>query len=87
METMTPEKNLKKKTWITIDRNIPIPDLLEKWPELEEVLTYDYGFHCANCIFQGFDTLEDGARLHGIEGDYFEELLEDLEKNINSKKS
>lgn len=76
----------KPKKWIKIDRNIPIPELLEKWPELEEVLTYEYGFHCANCIFAGFDTIEDGANLHGIEGDYFEELLEHLEKVVNKVK-
>lgn len=74
----------KQTKRIKIDRNIAIPELLEKWPELEPILTYEYGFHCASCIFAGFDTLEDGASLHGIEGEYFEELLEHLENIINS---
>lgn len=72
------------KEWKKIPKDIPIPDLLENWPELEEVLTYEYGFHCANCIFAGFDTLEEGAALHGIEGEYFEELHTHLERVINT---
>ncbi len=70
---------------IKIDPQISITKLLEDYPFLEEILTLEYGFHCANCMFAEFDTLEDGASLHGIEGEYFQELLLDIETRIHEK--
>jgi hybrid cluster-associated redox disulfide protein len=68
---------------IKIDPNISIPELIERYPQLEKILLDEFGFHCASCIFAEFDTLEEGARLHGIEGPFFEEMLEYLEKILN----
>lgn len=76
---------MQEKDKIKIDRQISITKLLEDYPFLEEVLTLEYGFHCASCMFAEFDTLEDGASLHGIEGEYFEELLTDIESRIQEK--
>lgn len=76
---------MQEKNKIKIDRQISITKLLEDYPFLEEVLTLEYGFHCASCMFAEFDTLEDGASLHGIEGEYFEELLSDIETRIQEK--
>jgi len=72
------------KEWIKIDPKISMADLVEQYPELVEPLTYDYGLHCVNCMISDFDTLEEGAVIHGIEGEYFEQMIKDLEKIINS---
>ncbi len=71
--------------WIKIDPNININELISAYPELAEVLTYDYGLHCINCIISDLDTLENGAAIHGIEGKEFEEMIEHLEKIINGE--
>jgi hybrid cluster-associated redox disulfide protein len=70
---------------IKLDPNISILDLIEQYPEVVDVLESDFEFHCVNCIFSDFDTLEAGASLHGIEGDDFQEMLMVLEEVINSK--
>lgn len=75
---------MKNKTPIKLDRNISILDLIERYPSVIDVLEVDYEFHCVNCIFSDFDTLEAGASLHGIEGDDFEDMLSHLEEIINS---
>lgn len=69
------KKNSKKKK-LKIPRDIIIEDLAEEYPEVVNFLIYEYGFHCVSCIVSGFERLEDGARVHGIEGDDFEEMLQ-----------
>jgi hybrid cluster-associated redox disulfide protein len=63
-----------------------IIDLIEEYPELAEILMLDYGLHCVNCIFSGFDTIEAGARIHGIEGKDLDDMIKDLEKAINNER-
>ncbi|MBE0573564.1 DUF1858 domain-containing protein [Candidatus Dojkabacteria bacterium] len=62
-------------------------ELVQKYPELVEPLTYDYGLHCVNCMIADFDTLQEGAVIHGIEGEDFEDMIKDLEEIINGESS
>ncbi len=72
------EKNIKK---IDIHKNIN--DLLMEFPEIAPVLTYEYGLYCVNCVIAEFDTLADGAEIHGIKGEFFTEMISHLESVIN----
>ncbi len=76
---------MEKDNWITIDSNIGMVELIDTYPELVNVLSEDYEFHCVNCIFAGMDTLIEGAALHGIEGDDFEDMKRHLEEIINEE--
>lgn len=67
----------------TIDPSIGINDLVEQYPTLVDVLQEDYGFHCVNCVFSEFDTLKEGASLHGIEGADLDEMINHLESVLN----
>lgn len=62
-----------------------INDLLEKNPEIAEILMA-YGLHCVNCHFSEFDTLEDGAMVHGMSDEDIELMLKDVNKLISNKK-
>ncbi|MEO6728604.1 MAG: DUF1858 domain-containing protein [Candidatus Dojkabacteria bacterium] len=79
------DKNNKVKK-LKIDPNIGITTLIETYPVLVDILQNDYEFHCVNCMFSEFDTLENGALLHGIEGDDFDDLITHLEDTINFPK-
>jgi len=70
-----------------IDPDIPISELLSKYPELSDVLVQEYGLHCVNCYISDFDTLREGASIHGIEDVFFEDMIKDLEDRINSVNS
>lgn len=70
--------------WISLDPQIKMSELTIKYPELIEPLTYDYGLHCVNCMIADFDTLQEGAIIHGIEGDDFVDMINDLEEIINN---
>lgn len=67
-----------------IDENTNIAELIEENPELNDTL-YEYGLYCGNCYAAGFDTLEAGAKSHGLEDDEIEELIEELNKKTNKK--
>ena len=74
-------KTVKKR----IDINKNINELLLEYPEIIPILTYDYGLYCVNCVISEFDTLAMGAKLHGIKGTYFKEMVNHLENVINEK--
>lgn len=58
-----------------ITGEINIAEMIEQYPVLVEILMDEYEFHCVNCILSGFDTLVEGAKIHGIEGEDFDEML------------
>lgn len=69
---------MKNKTKITKD--ILILDLVEQNPDLIEVLTSEYGFHCVGCLAASMETLEQGALVHGMSEKEIDKLVEDLNK-------
>ncbi|HLD51417.1 hypothetical protein A3K34_00050 [candidate division WWE3 bacterium RIFOXYC1_FULL_40_10] len=62
----------KKIDKITKDSNIA--QLVFKYPAMEEVLM-DYGLHCVGCFASSFDTIEQGAKVHGLSDEEIEEMI------------
>ncbi len=69
----------------TIEPKVKISDLVTTFPELIDLLMFDYGLHCVNCIISELDTLQEGALLHGIEGKEFDEMLLRIERIVNGE--
>jgi hybrid cluster-associated redox disulfide protein len=61
-----------------ITKQMKIEELIKKYPETVEIFS-KHGFHCINCIAASFETIEQGAKAHGID---VEELIEELNKKI-----
>ena len=59
-----------------------IDEVIKKYPETVEVFVKN-GFHCIGCIAASFETIEEGAKAHGITA---EELVEELNEAIKSTK-
>lgn len=78
-----PEDSNKKQNLITGD--IMIEELITDYPQVIDFLIIEYGFHCVNCFVSGFEKLEEGAKVHGISGPHFEELLDNLNKLVNGE--
>lgn len=74
------EKNNEK---IKIDPDQLIADILESFPIVANHLVTEYGIHCVGCFASQFDTLREGAKIHGITDQYFDEMVADLEQVIN----
>ncbi len=62
-----------------INKETSIEELIESNPEMNDVL-YEYGLYCGNCFAASWDTLEEGAKMHGLEDDEIEELIQELNK-------
>ena len=73
-----PEKKQEEK----IKKDMPIGDVVTKHPETIEVFL-KHGLHCIGCHVAAFESLEQGAKAHGID---IKKLLEDLNKAIEKKK-
>ena len=64
-----------------ITKETPIKELIENHPEVEEILM-GYGLHCVGCHFSEFDTLEDGAMMHGLSNEDIELMLKDVNEVV-----
>lgn len=49
-----------------ISKDMKIEDVLRKHPEAAPVFAR-FGIDCAGCQLSGFENLEHGARVHGID--------------------
>lgn len=55
-------------------------DVAQECPRAAELLS-EYGLHCINCFFREYDTLEMGAKVHGMT----DEETDNMIKEINSQ--
>ncbi|EKE00134.1 MAG: hypothetical protein ACD_22C00088G0003 [uncultured bacterium] len=76
-----PSKNTKKQK-ITKDSNLG--ELVMQWPQTAEVLL-DHGLHCVGCIAATFDTIEAGAKVHGLSDEEIAEMIERINEVVNYK--
>ncbi|RLE44936.1 disulfide oxidoreductase, partial [Candidatus Woesearchaeota archaeon] len=51
-----------------ITKKMSFSALLSKYPETIEVFLR-YGMHCVGCVAASFETIEQGAKAHGIDPD------------------
>ncbi len=65
----TPKSQFIKKDMLMVD-------ILMKYPEVAPILM-GYGLHCVGCHFSGADTLETGAKMHGMDEETIEMMLKD----------
>ncbi len=52
-------------------------DIITKYPEAAPILM-GYGLHCVGCHFSGADTLEMGAKMHGMDEETVTMMLKDV---------
>ncbi len=68
-----------------ITKNAFINDVIEKHPEVAEVLM-GYGLNCAGCIFSNEDTIEAGAKIHGLNDEAIEMIIKDVNTIVKNDK-
>ena len=67
-----------------VTKQTAIKELIEAHPETQEILM-SYGLHCVGCHFSEFDTLEDGAMLHGLSDEDIELMIKDVNLIVTGK--
>lgn len=79
--TSTKKTSPKKSKKQPITKEIGINVLVEKHPEVIPLLMA-YGLHCVGCSFSEFDTLENGARIHGMDDEVLQMMIDDINRVI-----
>lgn len=69
---------------ITLSSNLG--ELVEKYPKAGEILREEYGLHCVGCLAASFDSLEQGAKAHGLSDQEIKKMVERLNQAILKKK-
>jgi hydroxylamine reductase len=68
-----------------ITKETPISKLIDEHPDVQEILM-EYGLHCAGCSFSEFDTLEDGATMHGLSDEDVNLMVKDVNEIVGKKR-
>jgi len=65
---------------MTITKSTRITDIAEKHPKAAEILMEKYGMHCIGCYAAAFETVEEGAKAHGMSKKEIDDMVEELNK-------
>lgn len=78
-------KNIKKekKSKELIKKNMLVSDVISKYPEAAFVLTA-YGLHCIGCVISDIDTIEQGAKSHGMDDKTIRMMIKDANAVIGT---
>jgi len=68
---------------ITITKDMNLGEVVFKYPEAAEVLT-DYGLSCVGCFASSFDTIEQGAKIHKLDDEELDEMIERINEVVNN---
>ncbi len=60
-----------------INPKMKIEEVLKLRPNAPAIMM-EYGFPCVGCPLAQLETLEDGAKKHGISGEKFSQFLEEI---------
>jgi len=67
-----------KKEKTKINKDILMGKLVADYPEIGRVLVEEYGLHCVGCMTAGMETLEQGAKVHGMSDKEIDRMVADL---------
>ncbi len=73
-----------KLTMAKISRKTKFDQLLAQCPEAAEVLA-QRGFHCLGCVLASFETLEEGARAHGLSEAEIDQLVAEINQLLEQQ--
>ncbi|MBD3280920.1 DUF1858 domain-containing protein [Candidatus Dojkabacteria bacterium] len=85
-DTEMDEKNAQLSAGSDISGDILVSDLVASYPEVTNFLVFEYGLHCMTCFLAGYETLEEGAAVHGIKGKEFMLMISHINQIISGEK-
>ncbi len=65
-----------------VTKGMLLMDIITRYPEVAPILM-GYGLHCIGCAFSGADTLEMGAKLHGMDEETIGMMVDDVNAIID----
>ena len=68
-----------------ITKDMTLGELVQKHPEAAMVLA-NRGMHCIGCGMAAHETIEQGARAHGMSDSDIEQMMDDMNRVASEKK-
>lgn len=81
---MIDAQTLKKPMAFFLSKDMPISEISEQSPRAIELLSM-YGLHCASCFANSFDTLENGALVHGMDEEEMETMIDEINEQLEKE--
>lgn len=72
---------VKTTTEMNATKDTNLAELVQKYPDTAETLL-DYGLHCVGCFANAFDTIEMGAKVHGMSDEEIQEMIDRINEVI-----
>ena len=66
-----------------ISRETVMSEIVEKSPKATELLA-EYGLHCLSCFANSFDTLGQGALIHGMDDKEIDQMIKEVNEELKS---
>jgi len=79
------KKPLKSSAKELITKDMSLSEIMADHPETGEVFT-QYGLHCVGCYIAPYETVEQGARGHGMDDETIAMMLRDANSVIGKTK-
>ena len=68
-----------------ITKDMLLGSVVAEYPEAAEVMLA-YGLHCVGCFANAYDTVEIGAKVHGMSDEDITKMLDDVNNRIEKEK-
>lgn len=68
-----------------ITRESKLGQIVEDYPAAANLLLEKYNLHCVGCFAAIYETLEEGAKAHGMDDEQIDKMIGDLNKIIQKK--
>ena len=79
---MGPRGDLMSEEKIT--KKMMIEDIVTKYPDTAEIMM-ESGMHCVGCAVAASETLEDGAKSHGLSDEDIDKMVEKMNEKIKKE--
>jgi len=64
-----------------ISKGMPLGEVVSKHPKAVQTML-DYGLHCVGCHAAAYETIEQGAKAHGMADADIEKMLKEMNEAI-----
>lgn len=67
-----------------VTKEMLLADVIQLHPHSAEIML-EYGLHCVGCFANQFDTVEQGALIHGISEEDISEMIDRINKGAKKE--
>jgi hybrid cluster-associated redox disulfide protein len=71
----------KDNKQFTVERTTNLGEVANKYPDAAKIML-EYGLHCVGCFANQFDTVEQGALIHGLSAEELDEMIFRVNESI-----